>query len=133
MAKQVQILVICDVCKKKWQDGDEEAPSEKEWSWGGTAYVVECCEPCMIDLRERLRFLFTASEPQQKRTKKSSPTNRARLGPQPPRGFLDKYKNEAGDYVCPFTFENGLKCGRPFGAPQHLGNHHSRGHGTPLE
>lgn len=132
MAKQVQVLVVCDWCKKKWQTEDEEAPEEREWSWNGFNYIIDLCEPCKVEVREHLKRLYEASE-QKKRRGPGRPPNllpRRKL----PRGSFDKYKNEEGKYICPHV--DGLsqvRCEREFDYAQHLGNHHNRQHGFLLD
>lgn len=129
MAKQVQILVICDWCKQKWQDSDEEAPVEREWSWNGVSYLMELCNGCLPKVREHLQPLFEASEQKKRRPGRSSNEEKAtRVRRALPPGSFDKYKNEDGKYICPET-----SCRRPFDYPQHLGNHHHRTHGSFLD
>jgi hypothetical protein len=131
MAKQVQILVICDWCKRKWQDGDEDAPVEREWSWNGVSYFLELCNDCLPKVREHLQPLFEASEQQKRKAgrPKLTPTEKAAKARRVlPPGTFDKYKNEEGVYICPAP-----GCGRPFDYPQHLGNHYHKTHGSYLD
>jgi hypothetical protein len=136
MAKQVQILIICDFCKKRWADGDEQAPVERDWSWNGSDYLVELCAECLELIREEvLKPLFEASEQKKRRGPGRPPgapnkTKREQMKRERPlpRGSFDKYKDEDGLYICPVK-----DCGRPFEFPQHLGNHHAKTHGSLLD
>lgn len=133
MAKQVQVLVICDWCKKRWQEGDEECPEERDWTWNGGDFMVELCAPCRDKVRDFLQPLFDASEQKKRgRGRPPMPASQKRKN-QLPRGSFDKYKNEEGKFVCPFRGEDGQLCGRDFDYPQHLGNHHHRRHGNFLD
>jgi hypothetical protein len=133
MAKQVQVVVtvICDWCKKKWREDDEEAPIEREWSWNGTSYVVEVCGDCLTKVREHLQPLFEASEQKARKAgrPKLTPEQRAAKARRVlPPGSFDKYKNEEGIYRCPSP-----GCPREFNYPQHLGNHYHKIHGSFLD
>jgi hypothetical protein len=136
MAKQVQVLIICDWCKRKWSDEDEEAPEERDWTWNGVDYLVELCNPCMDKVRDLLQPLFSASEQKRRRGPGRPPSGRnykRRSQSELPRGSFEKYKNEEGKYICPQVDQmSGTKCERSFDYPQHLGNHHNRMHGSLL-
>lgn len=133
MAKQVQVLIICDWCKKKWQEEDEECPEERFWTWNGGDFMVELCAPCRDKVRDFLQPLFDASEQKKRgRGRPPSPNGYKKIRSLP-RGSFNKYKTEEGKYVCPYVDTiNGIGCGREFEYPQHLGNHHHRAHGFLL-
>lgn len=129
MARQVMIITVCDLCKKRWQEGDEEAPKDYPWTWNGADYLSQLCSGCVTRTEEQwVKPLKDMSELRKKAGKRGpKPHNVAVKNGAAAPGFFATLRHDDGMYYCPAP-----GCPRSFGAPQHLGNHHIRQHFAQL-
>lgn len=131
MSRHIVEVVRCDKCDTELTP---DQVTTREFVWLNRPWQIDLCEPDLKTIDDLMDEITIVARrlPTEAYSVKGTRNKRTPYAEEP---RFDQWKNDAGIYVCPYTWNDQSGehyCRREFKKPNGLAVHHQRTHGVNL-